>query len=75
LDFCDEHETVFWKGMSCEKCLEEEHRTDARSGMTWWNGLTERERAEWMARADNTGVAADAWAEFKRAADQPTGDA
>jgi hypothetical protein len=35
-------------------------------GMTWWNGLTERERREWMARAGNTGVAADAWAEFQK---------
>lgn len=46
-------------------------RRDAELGMAWWNGLTERERAEWMKRAGNTGVAADAWEMFKRGADHP----
>jgi len=30
-------------------------------GMTWWNGLSEAERARWMERAGNTGRAVDAW--------------
>lgn len=47
---------------------------DAELGMTWWNRLTERERAEWMERAGNTGVAADAWEAFKRGAFQPGGE-
>ena len=40
-------------------------RTDAELGMAWWNGLDEDERAEWMERAGNTGVAADAWKAYK----------
>ena len=40
-------------------------RADAELGMAWWNGLGEDERAEWMERAGNTGVAADAWKAFK----------
>jgi hypothetical protein len=39
--------------------------TDAQLGMDWWNGLPAAERREWMRRAGNTGVAADAWAVFK----------
>jgi hypothetical protein len=39
--------------------------TDAKIGMAWWNRLTEEERREWMHRAGDTGVAADAWAVFK----------
>lgn len=42
---------------------------DETAGMAWWNGLTDQERADWMERAGNTGVAADAWAAYKRAAD------
>lgn len=40
--------------------------TDELKGIAWWNGLDEVQRKDWMARADNTGVAADAWAVFKR---------
>lgn len=40
--------------------------TDELLGMAWWNGLDETQRQDWMARAGNTGVAADAWAAFKR---------
>lgn len=39
--------------------------TDELLGMAWWNGLDETQRQDWMARAGNTGVAADAWAAFK----------
>lgn len=39
--------------------------TDVQLGMTWWNNLTRAERDEWMRRAGDTGVAADAWALFK----------
>jgi hypothetical protein len=39
--------------------------TDAQLGMTWWNNLTRAERDEWMRRAGDTGVAADAWSVFK----------
>ena len=38
---------------------------DAELGIAWWNHLTETERADWMKRAGNTGVAADAWTAFK----------
>ncbi len=38
---------------------------DDIEGMNWWNALTEQERAEWMARAGNTGRAEDAWKAFK----------
>jgi hypothetical protein len=37
---------------------------DAALGMTWWNRLTERERAEWLRRAGSA-IPADAWAAFK----------
>lgn len=37
---------------------------DAELGMAWFNGLTERERTEWLRRA-NSAVPADAWAAFK----------
>lgn len=40
--------------------------TDTHIGMTWWNRLTERERREWMRRAGDTGIPADAWEAFKR---------
>lgn len=40
---------------------------DETKGMAWWNGLSDEQRKEWMARAGNTGVAADAWAAFKTA--------
>lgn len=39
---------------------------DEATGMAWWNGLDDAQRKDWMARAGNTGVAADAWAAFKR---------
>jgi hypothetical protein len=35
------------------------------AGMAWWNGLTEGERANWLARAA-TAVPAEAWAEYRR---------
>lgn len=41
--------------------------SDEAAGIQWWNGLTERQRASWMKKAGNTGVAADAWACFKSA--------
>ena len=44
---------------------------DETKGMAWWNGLSDEQRKEWMARAGNTGVAADAWAAFKTAAIKP----
>lgn len=44
--------------------------SDAELGMTWWNRLTERERAEWLRRA-NTAVPAEAWEAFKRQEFQP----
>jgi hypothetical protein len=40
---------------------------DAYEGMAWWNALPERERREWMRRAGDTGVAADAWEAYKHA--------
>ena len=39
---------------------------DGARGMEWWNGLAEQDRGRWMQAAGNTGVAADAWAAFKR---------
>lgn len=39
---------------------------DALKGSEWWNGLDEAQRKEWMARTGNSGLAADAWAEYKR---------
>jgi hypothetical protein len=48
--------------------------SDAELGMTWWNRLTRFERIEWMRRAGNTGVAADAWEAFKRENAQPLQD-
>ncbi|MBD5071831.1 hypothetical protein GUF45_09345 [Xanthomonas citri pv. citri] len=41
-------------------------RADEIAGMDWWNGLPEAERQEWTRHAGNTGIAADAWAEYKR---------
>lgn len=38
---------------------------DELDGMTWWNSLTEKERAYWLAQAD-TAIAAQAWAHFKK---------
>jgi len=45
---------------------ERKPNTDEAMGITWWNGLTKQERARWMQLAGNTGVAADAWAAFKK---------
>ncbi len=39
---------------------------DEELGMAWWNRITEREREEWLRRA-NSAMPADAWAEFKNA--------
>jgi hypothetical protein len=44
---------------------------DEQIGIAWWNHLDEAARRYWMARAGNTGRAADAWAEFKRFTAQP----
>jgi hypothetical protein len=38
---------------------------DEIHGLLWWNALTHRERAEWLASADSARPA-DAWATFKR---------
>lgn len=38
---------------------------DEAMGIAWWNGLDDAQRKDWMARAGNTGIAADAWAVFK----------
>jgi hypothetical protein len=51
---------------------EREPNADEAAGMFWWNGLDEHQRRKWMEAAGNTGVAADAWAAFKRIA--PTMD-
>jgi hypothetical protein len=48
---------------------------DDELGMTWWNALSERERARWSREAGNTGRAKDAWEAFKRSqADDPLRD-
>ena len=38
---------------------------DDEIGMIWWNSLRERDRAEWLRAAGNTGVPTDAWAAFR----------
>jgi len=38
---------------------------DELDGMTWFNSLSEQERAYWLAQAD-TAIAAQAWAQFKK---------
>jgi hypothetical protein len=43
---------------------------DAELGMTWWNGLSERERAEWLRIADSA-APADAWRAYKAAKEVP----
>lgn len=44
---------------------------DELAGITWWNGLSEEDRAFWL-RAALTSVPAEAWAYYKRAnADLP----
>lgn len=50
-----------------------EPTADEALGMTWWNGLTDVERAGWLQRAD-TSVVADAWAFFKSDRDAGTDD-
>lgn len=39
--------------------------TAVEQGTTWWNALDEDERAQWMERAGNTGIVADAWETYK----------
>ena len=39
--------------------------SDEQAGMMWWNALTERARAEWLAHA-GTGCPVDAWNAFRR---------
>lgn len=38
---------------------------DAKLGILWWNGLSERERAQWL-RVANSAVPADAWQAFQQ---------
>jgi hypothetical protein len=47
--------------------------TDDERGMAWWNSLSDDERAYWMRKAGNTGVARDAWRAYK-AASPPKGE-
>jgi hypothetical protein len=42
----------------------ERFMADAELGMTWWNGLTKRQRAEAL-RAANTDVPAVAWEHWR----------
>lgn len=42
--------------------------TDEAVGIAWWNSLDDQERMRWMEAAGNTGVAADAWAAYKKVA-------
>ena len=44
--------------------------TDDQIGMAWWNTLTDRQRAEWAAKA-GTGRAKDAWELYKRSQREP----
>jgi hypothetical protein len=39
---------------------------DERAGMNWWNSLSERERAKWLAEAGSA-KPVDAWEAYKRA--------
>ena len=39
--------------------------TQEELGMRWWDRLTERERADWLRRADSA-VPADAWVTFQK---------
>lgn len=41
--------------------------SDGAAGMAWWNALSEKQRAEWLSRA-NSARPADAWAAYKREA-------
>lgn len=43
--------------------------SDEAMGIAWWNSLDAQERMRWMEAAGNTGVAADAWAAFKKNVD------
>jgi hypothetical protein len=54
-------------GQDCAEAIRGEQSPDAVAGMAWWNALTPGERVYWMDAAGNTGIAADAWAAFKRA--------
>jgi len=38
---------------------------DDRTGMAWWNALTDAARRFWMQQAGNTGRAVDAWGAYK----------
>jgi hypothetical protein len=38
---------------------------DERSGMAWWNALTEKQRAYWLREAA-TAIVAEAWTAYKR---------
>jgi hypothetical protein len=46
--------------------MEREPTTYERSGIDWWNGLSELDRKFWMMKAGDTGVVADAWAAYQR---------
>lgn len=55
-----------------ERAIHARRVLDAESGMTWWNRLTEIERAHRRASA-NSAVPADAWAAFKSEVDRNGG--
>lgn len=45
--------------------IDREPNADEAMAVAWWASLTEAARADWMARAGDTGVVADAWAAFQ----------
>jgi hypothetical protein len=47
-----------------------EPTSDERAGMDWWNRLSERERALWLAKAQSA-KPSDAWTAYKRANNKP----
>ena len=59
------------KTLAVVAAVPETTTNDELRGIAWWNGLDDSQRKDWMARAGNTGVAADAWAAFKRYAIKP----
>lgn len=48
---------------------EREPTSDEIAGMRWWNSLSDRERAEWLRRA-NSARPVDAWAAYKASSSQ-----
>jgi hypothetical protein len=51
---------------TCSSTVRRNPTPDEVVGMAWWNGLSEAERAKWLAAAGSA-VVADAWAAFKAA--------